>query len=214
MAKLKFTNLNAGAWAVIPVEVCILTGGLSSRMGRDKSRLRLGRKTLLGHVRAVAKETGWPVRMIRRDLVARCGPLGGILTALRTSRARHVIFLACDMPFVSPKLLLRLGRIGDEARQGTFVEIDGLVGFPFVLPISAGTTVKSLVASKQFSLQALAATLRSRRHAVRESDASTLFNVNTPGDRVKARQLMAERSVDLRTGTLSTGGMKAKVRPC
>lgn len=59
-----------------PVEVFILAGGLSARMGRDKARLRLRGRTLLAWVRAAARATGWPVRVIRRDLVPRCGPLG------------------------------------------------------------------------------------------------------------------------------------------
>ena len=63
-------------------EMCILAGGLSSRMGRDKSRLRLGGRTLLARIRATAKVIGLPHRIIRRDLVANCGPLGGLYTAL------------------------------------------------------------------------------------------------------------------------------------
>ena len=86
------------------VSVSILAGGLSSRLGRDKARVRLGRRTLLAHVRRAAKELGLPVRVIRRDLVPRCGPLGGVFTALKTSRADAELFLACDMPFVSASL--------------------------------------------------------------------------------------------------------------
>lgn len=212
MVKSVVKTLAAASPALLPVEVCILAGGLSSRMGRDKSRLRLGRKTLLGHVQAAARETGWPVRIIRHDLVARCGPLGGIVTALRTSRARTVIFLACDMPFVSSKVLARLWPIGGE--RGAFVIADGLVGFPFVLPISAAGVVESLLTSKRLSLQTLAASLRSRRLSLPGREAGTLFNVNTPEDWGKARQLMAGRTAEIRKGALSTRVVKAKVRPC
>src|SRR5262245_23419835 len=72
-------------------EVCILAGGLSSRMGRDKSRVRLAGRTLLSCVRAQAEATGWPVRIIRRDLTPMCGPLGGIFTALASTRADLLI---------------------------------------------------------------------------------------------------------------------------
>src|SRR5882724_1066931 len=91
-------------------EICILAGGLSSRMGRDKSRLRLGGRTLLAHIRATAKTVGLPHRIIRRDLVVHCGPMGGLYTALMTSRADATLFLACDMPFVSAGLLEMLVR--------------------------------------------------------------------------------------------------------
>src|SRR2546430_17716334 len=93
------------------IEICLLAGGQSRRMGRDKSRLKLGRRTLLGHIRAEAKTLGLPVRVIRRDLVPRCGPLGGIYTALKSTRADGVLFLACDMPFVRAALLkTQIGR--------------------------------------------------------------------------------------------------------
>src|SRR5215213_7030364 len=90
------------------LEICILAGGLSSRMGRDKSKLRLGGKTLLSHVRKTAGTLDLPVRVVRRDLVPRCGPMGGIYTALKTTSAEAVLFLACDMPQISSALLKKL----------------------------------------------------------------------------------------------------------
>ena len=87
------------------VEICILAGGLSTRMGRDKANLRIGGRTLLAHIRSTAKALGLPVRVIRCDLVPRCGPLGGIYTALKTTAADAVLFLACDMPCVTETLL-------------------------------------------------------------------------------------------------------------
>jgi molybdopterin-guanine dinucleotide biosynthesis protein A len=92
----------------VTVEICILAGGLSSRMGRDKSRIRLGRRTILGHVRAIAAQLRLPVRVLRRDAVPRCGPLGGIYTALARSRADALLFLACDMPFISTAFLKQM----------------------------------------------------------------------------------------------------------
>src|ERR1700733_13460686 len=86
-------------------EICILAGGLSRRMGKDKARLRLGQRTMLALIRAQARATGLPVRVIRRDAVPRCGPLGGIVAALKTTRVEAVLFLACDMPFVTAELL-------------------------------------------------------------------------------------------------------------
>src|SRR5437867_5654697 len=92
------------AWSASRCGICILAGGLSQRMGRDKSRLRLGSKTLLRLIRIEAGELGLPLRVIRRDLIPRCGPLGGVYTALKTSKAEAELFLACDMPFVSAGL--------------------------------------------------------------------------------------------------------------
>src|SRR5206468_11629485 len=89
-------------------EICILAGGLSSRMGRDKSRLHMGGRTLLAHIRRTAKMIGLPHRIIRRDLVVHCGPVGGLYTALVASRADATLFLSCDMPFVSAVLFVKV----------------------------------------------------------------------------------------------------------
>src|SRR6267378_3270960 len=122
------------------IEICILAGGLSKRMGRDKSRLRLGSTTMLGHIRQAAQLTGLPVRIIRRDCVPKCGPLGGIYTALKSTRAEAVLFLACDMPLVTKEVIeFVLGHFGDTSENvkdpigALFVRTRGRPGFPFIL---------------------------------------------------------------------------------
>src|SRR5687767_15795429 len=109
--------------------ICILAGGQSRRMGRDKARLRVGGRTLLGHVRRTAESLGLEVRVIRKDLVSRCGPLGGIYTGLKTSTHEAELFLSCDMPFVTADLLKRVMR----AKCPIFVEHARNAGFPLIL---------------------------------------------------------------------------------
>ena len=171
--------------------VCILAGGLSSRLGRDKAALRLGRRTLLGHIRARAGELGWPVRVLRRDRVPRCGPLGGIYTALLTGRGPAVLFLACDMPFVSRELLEKILAEFQRSSHALFVAGAGRAGFPCVLPHSALPIVRAQLERQQFSMQALARALKGRSMA--PVDELDLFNVNTPQDWEQARQFWSER---------------------
>src|SRR5687768_9364883 len=94
--------------ASVSCGICILAGGLSTRMGSAKARMRLGRRSLLGHVWRTAEGLGVPVRIIRKDLVPRCGPLGGIYTGLKTSANDAEVFLSCDMPFVTDDLLRKV----------------------------------------------------------------------------------------------------------
>jgi len=172
-----------------PVEIVILAGGQSARMGRDKARLKLGRRTLLGHARAAARETGWPVRVLRRDAVPRCGPLGGIVTALQRSRHDAVVFLSCDLPFVSAAAIRRVGRAVSARRLAAFFEDDpGVVGFPFALRREALPVVRAQIERRRFSLQKLAAALGARRLRVPARQAWRWFNVNTPADLAEARQ--------------------------
>lgn len=175
-------------------EICILTGGLSTRMGRDKSRLRLGGRSLLAHIRSTAKVIGLPCRIIRRDLVRSCGPLGGLYTALVTSRTDATLFLSCDMPFVSADLLERLLRKAKYKSTPLFVEANERVGFPFLLfrrealPIVANQLVK-----RTYSIQRLAQALGSETIRLAASQAGELFNVNTPEDLRIARALWRDR---------------------
>jgi molybdopterin-guanine dinucleotide biosynthesis protein A len=174
--------------AALACEVCILAGGLSRRMGRDKARLRLGRRTMLGHVRAAAGALHLPIRVIRRDAVRRCGPLGGIYTALRTTRADAVIFLACDMPFVSHALLRRLLRDSGAARNGLFAHAGGRAGFPCILPRTALPVVADAITRGSLSLQALAKRLKARSLRLPRVFSRELRNVNTPADWQRVRK--------------------------
>jgi molybdopterin-guanine dinucleotide biosynthesis protein A len=161
-------------------EICILAGGLSSRMGRDKSRLRLGPRTLLAQIRDEAKLLGWPVRVIRRDVVPRCGPLGGVFTALKSTRARSVLFLACDMPWITAGLLrILLTRFGP-TNLALFVRVHGKAGFPFALRREALAVVAGQIARKEFSLQALARVLKAKSLSVPIRLRAQLRNINTP----------------------------------
>ena len=175
-------------------EICILAGGLSSRMGRDKSRLRLGDRSLLAHICATAKTIGLPHRIIRRDLIVHCGPIGGIYTALVTCRTDASLFLSCDMPFVSAELLEMLVLKSKQNGNALFIKANGQVGFPFVLfRRTALPVVESQLAKMAFSLQQLAQALSSQTIKLASRRASELFNVNTPEDLKEARALWRER---------------------
>lgn len=173
------------------LEVCILAGGLSTRLGQDKARLRFGRRTMLSIIRDEAAKVGYQVRVIRRDLMPRCGPLGGIFTALKTTRADAVLFLACDMPLVTAKLLRQLVRVSGAKMQPVTVVREKRVGFPFLLPRTAMAEVESQIGEKQFSVHALAAKIKARTLRV-SMRSNELFNVNTVSDAEKAADLLAD----------------------
>lgn len=180
---------------IVPeVNVCILAGGLGTRMGRDKAQVRLGRRTLLGHVRQAAAATGWPVRVIRRDIVARCGPLGGILTTLHQSRAQTLVFLSCDMPFINTNWLKRLVRELKSAKaSAVFTQQEGFAGFPFVLKAEALPVVEALREQGSHSLQALARKLEAKLIEVPANRQGDFLNVNTPEALVAAKAWAKDR---------------------
>jgi molybdopterin-guanine dinucleotide biosynthesis protein A len=164
-------------------ECVILAGGSSTRMGRAKADLRLGRRTLLGHARALAAELGLPCRVQSQDDTPGQGPLGGVATALRRTPAKRVLFLGCDMPFLTAELTQRVLAVEAEA---VFASVKGTVGFPFALSPGVLPKVEAQLAAGRRSLQRLAVRLRARRIRVLAAEAPQLQNLNTPADLAEA----------------------------
>ena len=159
-------------------------------MGCAKAQLRLGRRTLLGHAHALAAELGLPCRVQSQDDTPGQGPLGGVVTALRRARAHggKILFLGCDMPFLSAELTRRVLGVGAES---AFASLKGTVGFPFVLSPAVLPKVEAQLATGQRSLQRLAIRLRARRIRVLAAEAPQLQNLNTPTEFSAAKKQLS-----------------------
>ena len=112
----------------------VLTGGLSSRMGRDKALLPFQGGSLAGFVARLVTQAagsaslvgsaqrhavvGYPVI---EDLYPGEGPLGGILTALQNTTADWNLIVACDMPRLSTPFLTRLLEAAADSGCGALV---------------------------------------------------------------------------------------------
>ncbi len=93
-------------------------------MGRDKALLDWGGRPLLEHVCARLSEVAEQIIVVAdsaekyrlRD--ARVvgdrhpgdGPLGGLITGLAAAKGERAVCVACDMPFIEPRLLSHLAR--------------------------------------------------------------------------------------------------------
>lgn len=168
-----------------PVEICLLAGGQSSRMGRPKHRLRLGGRSLLQIARHLAASTTLPLRILRHDRHPGHGPLGGIETALLETRAHAVLFLACDMPFVSAKTVRAILQQFSKTSRPIFCGIDR-PGFPCLVPRTARPTITARRAGEKLALHELATALQALLQAPAEGPAE-LLNLNTPADLADAR---------------------------
>ena len=96
----------------------VLAGGKSSRMGQDKGLMRLGNQPLFLRAAEILApivhmvtllappdlygNLGFPVIA---DLWPDQGPLAALCTGLISSDAEWNLFLACDLPRVSPKFM-------------------------------------------------------------------------------------------------------------
>lgn len=97
----------------------ILAGGRSLRMGKDKSFILFFGRPMIENILnkllflftdlAIISNRPYRYRKYRvrieRDIIKGCGPLGGIYTALVTSRNFYSFITACDMPFLNLELI-------------------------------------------------------------------------------------------------------------
>ena len=93
----------------------ILAGGASSRMGTDKSQLRVYQQTFTQRIAETLLQITDSVSIVGRDsdesslrsvadVYPKWGALGGIHAALAACSREWAIVVACDLPFVTSEL--------------------------------------------------------------------------------------------------------------
>lgn len=192
--------------------VAILAGGKSSRMGTDKSFVRvLGRpliEDVLAQVEGIGAETiiltnrpddygtlGLP---LFADVLPDKGALGGIYTALHSSSQPYTLCIACDMPFVVRPLLDYLISLIRDANADAIVPRLNGEAEPFraiYSQVCLGPIRAALDAGK---MRVISFFPDVRVRFVDEPEIDrfdpqhlSFFNVNTPEDLEQARRLKA-----------------------
>lgn len=101
------------------VAAFVLVGGKSSRMGQEKSALRVHGRTLLDRAVQIAEAASTDVRLLGNPLPGTrlngipdrfpgCGPLAGIDAALAATEAELNFILSVDTPFVPVEFVRHL----------------------------------------------------------------------------------------------------------
>jgi len=189
------------------IEGFILAGGASSRMGTDKSRLRLDGRTfvelvadalrsLTGRISVVssrpdAKTFGLAVVP---DTHENLGALGGLHAALNACEGRWAAVVSCDLPFVTGELMLRLASFRcDDTEAVAALQNDGRPQPLCALYARAAclTVAEDLICAGELRPRALLNRVRTRWvsfHELSDIKGAQLFftNVNTPDDYARA----------------------------
>jgi molybdopterin-guanine dinucleotide biosynthesis protein A len=192
---------------MLEMEGFILLGGASSRMGADKSLLELGGRQFVERIAqelACAKLSVSTVGARRAvgswpnvpDVYAEWGALGGLHAALSACRAEWAAVVACDLPFVTGELFVRLASLSGENFDAVIpVQTDGrlqplcaLYRRAACLPIA-----EQLITRGERRPRDLLELVRARRVApdeLQDLRGAHLFfmNVNTPEDYERARK--------------------------
>lgn len=190
------------------LEAFILAGGASSRMGEDKSRLRLGGRTLVERVAGALGPVAERVSLVSSrpdasahglsvvlDLYESRGALGGLHAALTNCRAPLAFVVSCDLPFVTRELFERLLSLHtDDAEAVAPVQADGRPQ-PLCALYAAAACARAadeLIRTGELRPRELLRRTRTRWVAFEEladlpHSARFFENVNTPEDYEKAK---------------------------
>ena len=183
----------------------ILTGGRSSRMGRDKTDVTVAGRSMLERVASAlsgvanrvvllgpdrAGWESWP------DSVHAQGPLAGIATALSRTVADRVLVVAVDHPFVSPGTLEHLVAIESDI---PVVPVDGS-GVRQVTCAVYPTTIRAAASEEAAaggSIQTLLDRVSFRAVAVDQwrgwgEDGRSWFSVDTREDVVAGQDMFGQ----------------------
>lgn len=193
----------------------ILIGGASRRMGSDKAQLELGGRTFIERIAASLSSIAETVRSVgsREDSksglinvpdVHSCwGALGGLHAALTACNTPWAAVVACDLPFVTSELFLRLTALRENFDAVVPVQSDGrpqplcaLYRCEVCLPQAA-----KLIDKGERRPRALLAAVNTRWVAPNELDdlagAENFFsNINTPDDYRRAQLLVSGQQLN------------------
>ena len=223
----------------LPVTGVILAGGKSRRMGENKALMRLGDISLIEHVirclHDVTDElllvTNSPTEYthldvpMQGDILPGTGALGGVYTGLTHASHDTVLCVACDSPFLEPKLLTYLVSVLGEY-DAVMPETYSSRQTPFCRNKDIGVTNPSYGADTQITLQTLCAAYSKRClpiialmlreselrvHALQERariknvspevwrefdpEGMSFFNINTPEDFESADAYMRSQTM-------------------
>ena len=134
----------------------ILAGGLSSRMGRDKSELTIDNENLLDRAKRKFEVFGLHSIFVSgdrfdiHDINAHHGPLSAVLSCLifmqdNHPEFNHLIFVPVDMPGLSTETLKHLAQHAEEQ-----VHCYETNNFPFIIPVNEHivASIKSQLSSQ------------------------------------------------------------------
>jgi molybdopterin-guanine dinucleotide biosynthesis protein A len=188
------------------ISAVLLAGGGSRRMGKDKATL-LFRGTPLWQIQLELLRKLEPVEVFvsaRTDPVWRPagvqfvadsppsrGPLSGLAAALAQMRAKHLLALAIDMPFITEKYLRFLYR-QIEPGCGVLPKIDNRAEpLAAIYPQEALANVQSALSGNDFSLQTVTGRLvaagKLRVIPVTSQERELFLNANEPADLQRSR---------------------------
>jgi len=182
------------------IEVFVLAGGKSRRMGSDKGLVNFKGEPMILHILRVLEKLNMPTSIISgnkgymkfgkpvyKDLIPDKGPLGGLYTALEFSSSPMLILLACDMPSINSESLNKLIELATSGK--IVVSTDGKNISPLFAcyPKSLKTAVENAISSDELKmLDFVLKQSYSLLDLAVEGNTQVLQNLNTKKELIEA----------------------------
>lgn len=175
-------------------------------MGRPKHHLELGDETMLmrvlrlvravcGRVAVVGSQQGLqrsvsPEIPLFKDVLPKCGPLGGIYTGLCFTRTEYNLFLGCDLPLMPARFLRFLSARAIKSGADVTVPLCGPGNYQPLCAIyrrRVRAVIRSRIARSGYKVAGMFARVRCEVVGARDiaglGFGQRIFtNVNTPGE--------------------------------
>lgn len=196
----------------------VLAGGLSRRMGRDKTMIDLAGKPMIAHVvdRLRPQVSGLAVNAPRDalpgnglpvlpDIVpGHAGPLAGVLAGLIYTReampgASHLLTVPADTPFLPVNLMAGMAAEAGPERIVIAASLGRIHPVVALWPISLTDDLANWLADPEnrrlqsFIARHPSATVDFPAVETASGPLDPFFNVNTPDDLARAEQILKER---------------------
>ena len=205
MLKEEVLEFASNFFLVAPLKALLLLGGKSSRMGEEKGLLKYHERTQAEHLIVLLEELGLEVFLSVReeqkesysflnrpfiaDQILGAGPLGGMVSAMRTFPQTAFLVVACDLPNLQKEQLEFLLKNRNAKAFATCYE-SPLDGGPEPLcsvyePKSFSALMKVWVNGKSCPRKML---FNRTVEILPVKDSKFLVNANTPEERIQLQE--------------------------
>ena len=175
----------------------VLAGGLSSRMGTDKSQLMRQQQKMLDFSQQRLKDAGIDDVVISgdkygiEDIYKQAGPLSGVYSVLQQHICTSVLILPVDLPLISVDAIKQLKHLGQLTNKACFYEDNAI---PLYLPINSFSELFFARAFTNFNGKgpSVKSLLNQVPHqAIPLTDKRMLMNTNTPQEWQDAQNILS-----------------------
>jgi len=179
-------NLNNSCLGVV------LAGGLSSRMGKDKSQLMRNNMNMLDFSKQLLRNAGLTNVVVSGsqhtnntpDIIEQAGPVGGIFSVIKAHQPNAILVLPVDLPLMTCNALAKLKKIGELSGKACFYQDHHI---PLYLPVNAFVELFLQQSFQNNSFKqsgrgpSIRALLKQIPHqSIVSENSQILFNTNTP----------------------------------